>query len=131
MPRGKSEKTELQKAGDAARAAYKAAKEAADKSGKQPDKDRAAKAKDAMAVAMKAEARERWTKGGKARVNKVLQSLTVLGNCANLKYYGFQEPEVVKAFDAIAAKASAVRAKFDGALKGGGGISAAEEFAFE
>jgi len=47
------------------------------------------------------EKRERFLRASQRRVNSVLERIRVLGKCANIQYYSYDEAQVRKMFRAI------------------------------
>lgn len=46
------------------------------------------------------------------RVKKILNSIRILGNCANKRAYSYSDDQVEKVFDAIIKQAESTKAKF-------------------
>lgn len=113
------QKSPLEKAGEAARAALSKAKEAHEKNPNATTKaalDAAsAKAKDAT----KAENRERFVKIGGARTTIAIAKLGALAKVANKRSYEFSEADIAKMVAAIEAELNGMREVFLASLKTG------------
>ena len=57
--------------------------------------------------------RQRFLTVAARRVETILKTLRLLGNCANPQSYQYQEHEVERMFDAIERELQLARAKFD------------------
>lgn len=56
--------------------------------------------------------RERFLRLAPARVQKIINQLKILGNCANTSNYAYTDEEVAKIFDAIRKEVNRTEQKF-------------------
>ncbi len=59
------------------------------------------------------EKRERFNKVATNRVNRILETLQLLGNCSNTSNYSYTDEEIKKIFSAIESEVKIQKAKFD------------------
>jgi len=73
-------------------------------------------AKEALAVAVDAENRERFLSLGGGRVGKIIATIETFGQVANRRSYNYSAADITKAFAAVDAKLAATKAIFQTAL---------------
>lgn len=109
-------KTAIQIAADKARDALAAAKDRDAKGSNDTTKKAVEHAKTALAPALKAENRERFTGVGGGRVAKALSVLDTLKQIANRRTYEYSKADIDAAVNAIKAKLAEVEKTFETAL---------------
>lgn len=62
--------------------------------------------------------REKFKKLAEARTNKILDTLRLLGNCSNKKFYTYSEQDVKQIFDTIEKELRETKARFSEIKKG-------------
>lgn len=69
-------------------------------------------------MATEKEKAERFKRVAENRTNKIINSLRLLGNCANKSNYEYTDDEVKKIFAAIEAEVKDAKAKYQSKSKG-------------
>lgn len=55
---------------------------------------------------------QRFTRIAQYRVNRILEDMRILGNCANRNVYSYSDDQVMKIFEVLRARLTATEGKF-------------------
>lgn len=125
MAKSKKEQTPIQKAADAARAKYQAAKAANEKADNAATKKALADAKEAMRAAVEKENEERFSTVGTQRVRKARAALRNVAKVANPKGYKYTPEQAGKIISGLKEVMKEVEAAFTST---GGAKDAGDDF---